>query len=261
MQALRLPALRGGQWLLEGFYLFRRNPPLIVFVVFGYWFLLLVADLMPVIGPALASICVPGLSMGIMNACRAIDARQPVRLDVVVSGFREHPRALLQLGVAYLAGTLTILALASLVDDGELLRLMKSGRSGTGEAVDGQRLVMALQAALLMMVPFLMLFWFAPMLVAWNGLSPLKAMFFSFVAAWRNWRAFVVYAAMTAATAIVLPGILLAVLGGLAQSLSRTLVTLFTLPLLLVFVPTLFASFYVSYREVFAPPQANGAAS
>ena len=35
--------------------------------------------------------------------------------------------------------------------------------------------------------------WYAPLLVAWQGLSVFKAMFFSAAAALINWRAFLVY--------------------------------------------------------------------
>ena len=35
--------------------------------------------------------------------------------------------------------------------------------------------------------------WYAPLLVAWHGLSASKAAFFSAAAAWINWRAFLVY--------------------------------------------------------------------
>ncbi len=36
--------------------------------------------------------------------------------------------------------------------------------------------------------------WFAPALVHWHAMSPAKALFFSFFACLRNWRAFAVYA-------------------------------------------------------------------
>jgi hypothetical protein len=35
-----------------------------------------------------------------------------------------------------------------------------------------------------------MAYWYAPVLAGWHGLSPAKALFFSFVACLRNWRAF-----------------------------------------------------------------------
>ncbi len=248
----------GAQWLLEGFYLFRRNPPLMIFVVFSYWLLLLLVNLLPVVGPALASILVPALSIGVMNACRAIDLKGPVRLDVALSGFRDHPRALLQLGVIYLGGTLFILMAVWLFDNGDLMRIMQADSASTAQSDDVAPPLLALQVALALMLPFLMAFWFAPMLVAWNGVSALKAVFFSFVASWRNWRAFLVYLAVTVAVTVLLPGTILAVVGSAGEPLPSPLVTFLTLPLVLIFVPSFFASFYVSYRNVFGIASTHG---
>lgn len=36
MQARTLPAQRGWAWIIEGFQLWKRNPALITFLVFGY---------------------------------------------------------------------------------------------------------------------------------------------------------------------------------------------------------------------------------
>ena len=41
--------------------------------------------------------------------------------------------------------------------------------------------------------PLMMAYWFAPLLAGWGRVSAVKAMFFSFVACWRNWRAFFAY--------------------------------------------------------------------
>jgi hypothetical protein len=50
-----------------------------------------------------------------------------------------------------------------------------------------------LQVTLILMVPVLMAFWFAPLLAAWDDLPAGKALFFSFIACLRNWRPFLVY--------------------------------------------------------------------
>ena len=42
MHARTLPASRGWAWIIEGFALWKRNPALITFLVFGYWLCLLV---------------------------------------------------------------------------------------------------------------------------------------------------------------------------------------------------------------------------
>lgn len=251
MQAVRLPALRGAQWLLEGYYLFRRNPPLIIFAVFSYWFLRLALDLIPLVGPALDSLCAPALAVGVMNACREVDQAGQVKLDVVFSGFGERRRDLLRLGVAYLCGTLIVLTLAAIVDDGQLLRVMRGVSEPADVSAERSRMMLAVQFALVLLIPFLMTFWFAPLLVAWDRLGALKSMFFSFVACWRNWRAFLVYALIVIVTTVLLPGVLLAFVSGGPDSTSRALVTFLFVPIALVCVPCLFASFYTSYRDVF----------
>ena len=47
MHARTLPASRGWAWIIEGFALWKRNPALITFLVFGYWLCLLVLAAVP----------------------------------------------------------------------------------------------------------------------------------------------------------------------------------------------------------------------
>jgi ABC-type transport system involved in multi-copper enzyme maturation permease subunit len=96
-----------------------------------------------------------------------------------------------------------------------------------------------------------MAYWYAPVLAGWHGLSPAKALFFSFVACVRNWRAFLVYSLAILVVATLVPGLMLGVLAALLPSGAALLTVLMTVLLILVLAPTLFASFYVSYRDVF----------
>jgi hypothetical protein len=96
-----------------------------------------------------------------------------------------------------------------------------------------------------------MAYWYAPVLAGWHGLSPAKALFFSFVACVRNWRAFLVYSVAILVVATLVPGLMLGVLAAMLPSGAALVTVLMTVLLILVLAPTLFASFYVSYREVF----------
>ena len=75
MQANQLPMQRGWTWLRDGVQLWRRNPALITFATFGYLLTLVVLSVVPLIGQLAASLIMPALSVGVLNACRAIDAR------------------------------------------------------------------------------------------------------------------------------------------------------------------------------------------
>jgi hypothetical protein len=52
--------------------LWKRNPALITFLVFGYWLCLLVVAAVPFVGQVLMSLIMPALSLGIYNGCKAV---------------------------------------------------------------------------------------------------------------------------------------------------------------------------------------------
>ena len=91
---------------------------------------------------------------------------------------------------------------------------------------------------------------FAPALAGWWKVPAPKAMFFSFYACLRNWRPFLAYAIGLAIFGAILPGILIGVLG----LLSPTLGSLASLPIPLIILPVIFASFYTTTRDVFGLP-------
>ncbi len=251
MQARRLPAIRGWNWIVEGFSLFRTNPALLTFLVFGYWLTLVFLNLVPLLGVVLAPLCVPALSVGVMNGCRALEREAQNGFGLLFSGFRKNRNVLLVLGAVYLVGSLAVFAGSALVDGGALMGIMMAGQQPPEDLLQSDELMLALQVTLILMVPLLMAFWFAPLLAAWEDMPAVKALFFSFIACARNWRPFVVYGLGVAFISAILPGIVLGIVGAASAPLLRMVAVAMSLPLLFVFVPTLFASFYVSYRDVF----------
>ncbi|MBI4740232.1 MAG: hypothetical protein HY777_01460 [Betaproteobacteria bacterium] len=251
MQALTLPARRGWLWLAEGFTIFRKNPPMLALLVVGYWMLVALINLVPVIGAIIATICIPAFSVSLMNACRALDQGRPVGPQLLFSGFRENLRTLLVLGGLYLGATICILGISSLADDGILMRMMLAGTPPGEEAMASAEFLAATQLALLLLAPLVMAYWYAPVLAAWHGLPASKALFFSFVASLRNWRAFLAYSAAMIAYGAVVPGAVLGLVASLLPDGASFFAALLAMPLLMILAPTLFASFYVSYREVF----------
>ena len=251
MQARKLPAIRGWQWIVEGLRLFRSNPALLTFLVFGYWLTLAFLNLVPILGVVLAPLCVPALSVGVMNGCLAIEREAQNGFGLLFSGFRKNRNALLVLGAVYLAGSLGVFAGSALVDGGALLGIMMAGQQPPEDILQSDQLMLALQVTLILMVPLLMAFWFAPLLAAWEDMPAVKALFFSFIACARNWRPFLVYGLGVAFISAILPGIVLGIVGAVSAPMQKMVAVAMSLPLLFVFVPTLFASFYVSYRDVF----------
>ena len=195
-----------------------------------------------------------------MAMCRELELGRPLVPGLLIAGFRANLPALVALGGIYLAATVSILALSTLVDGGHLLHWMMFGTAVPGSALADGSVMHAALAALALYLPVLAAFWFAPMLAAWNGMRAIQALFYSFFATVANWRAFLVYGMVVAAVGTLIPGVAIAFVGAALQRSPAvvTVVPAFVLVFFVALVPTLFASFYASYRDVFppdAPPQ------
>ena len=103
----------------------------------------------------------------------------------------------------------------------------------------------------LLYLPVFMMFWFSPPLAAWHATGPARALFFSFVACLMNWRAFLAYGVTAVLVMVVVPALALLALRILFPVELKAAAVSFVFPLLLVLMPTLFSSFYASYRDVF----------
>lgn len=256
MNARVVRAARGLRWLAEGWRMFRVAPLGWLALVFGYWLAMTILSLVPVIGLVAASILVPVFSVGFMTASRAASRGQPVEVAMLLAGFRERLPAQLALGAVYLAALAVVIGGSALADDGELARWLLTGRRPEEEALQGDDLLGGMAAAGALYAPVMMLYWFAPLLAAWHGMAPPQALFYSFFACLLNWRAFLAYGAAVAFVMFVLPTIVLTLLLFVSGGALRMQPMALVLPLLLILLPTLFASFFASYRDVFGAQEA-----
>jgi len=256
MNARVVPAARGPRWLAEGWRMFRVAPLGWLALVFGYWLAMTILSLVPVIGLIAASILVPVFSVGFMAASRAASRGQPVELVMLFAGFRERLPAQLALGAVYLAALAVVIGGSALADDGELARWLLTGRRPEEEALQADDLLGGMAAAGALYAPVMMMYWFAPLLAAWHGMAPPQALFYSFFACLMNWRAFLAYGAAVAFAMFVLPAIVLTLLLFVSGGALRVQPMALVLPLLLILLPTLFASFFASYRDVFGAQEA-----
>lgn len=248
MQARIVPALRGVRWLGEGWLMFRAAPLGWLALVFVYLFGTQVVALVPVVGVVAALLAVPGLTVGMMGAARAASRGGALRVGMLFDAFRSGPRQQLVLGAIYLGCSMLIFAAMSLADSEGTLRAALSGRGGLEPEAGDLAAAGAALAALY--APVMMMFWFAPVLAAWHSAGAVKALFFSFFACLINWRAFLAYGAATALVMVALPLAALS-LPLLLLGAERSKMAPLVLPLLVLMLPTLFASFYASYRDIF----------
>ena len=250
MQA-RIVSGRGGVlWFLDGWRIFRKSILAWLAMVAAYLLITNLVVYVPVLGIFAALVLVPPLSAGLMAGARAASRGATPELSLLFQPLRQEPRAQLTLGVVYMVASVLVFFAVGLADDSGQLRAMLSGKLKPEELQPGEILGPMLVAAVLY-TPIMMAFWFAPPLAAWHSTGAAKALFFSFYACLVNWRAFLAYGAVTVAILVVLPFFALAFLIVISGGAMQLSVTGLLLALVVVLLPTLLASFYASYRDVF----------
>jgi len=245
MDARRLPARHGALWLMAGFALFRRHPPLMTALTFSYLLTVIVLNLVPRIGPFLLPLLLPTLTVMLGNGCRAIERGQPFVSEVLVAGIGARRAGLARLGGLHLVGS-SLLVLGGMVMGGDPINL----NDGIDPA-EAMQLAGDLAVLLVLASPLVMAFWFAPLLTAWDGIGAGKSLFFSFIASWRNWRAFTMYGVTLVVIGALLPGMILIGAGLVSPALANILSVALRMLLIFILAPTMVASVYLSYRDVF----------
>jgi hypothetical protein len=169
-------------WVKQGIRTFFKQPLALAGLFFMYMAVVILVGQLPYVGVVIAGLLVPAATLGLMAAsAEATRGRFPMP-SVLVSAFRaghQRGRSMLVLGAIYTVGSVLATGLAS---------LLAGPPAATPGQVDGATLV-----ALLLHAPLFVMFWHAPALVHWHGVTPVKSLFFSAVACLRNIGALLVY--------------------------------------------------------------------
>lgn len=257
MQLLEVSAKEGYVWFRQGIWLFRKNPLAFLMLLFIYLIAAQLAIFVPLFGIIALLVLTPGLSVGVMTACREVIQNRRVLPTVLLAGFRSNGkqamRNLLVLGGIYavLVFSLSLIA-TSVVDIGAVAPVVLKGEEPSAEAI--RQLYYALLIGALLYTPVAMMFWFAPLLSAWHQVPPVKALFFSWTACWRNRGAFFTYAVVFALLLVAVPLFLEAVFASFG---GETLLSFLVTPYSLLMLAILYCSFYATYRGCFnvVPPE------
>jgi len=233
-----VPFGHGSSWVSDAFNNhFKASPGAWIATFLVFLVLSIVMQIIPLIGPIAMALLSPVFTAGFMIGSRAQDEGENFSLNHLFSGFKQSTGQLVLVGLLYLVGTFVIGILAGALMGGSMA--MTGAMSGNDPAA-AQALMqnpnMFLIPMLVMMVlfiPLLMAYWFAPALVALDGVSALAAMKLSFSGCMKNMLPLTLY------------GIVMMVLAALA-----------VIPLglgLLVLFPVMMASMYTAYRDIFYP--------
>lgn len=229
------PAANGWTWIADGWELFKRQPGMWIGIVVLFFVIIVVTAFIPVVGGLAMTLFGPVFAGGIMLGCKALDSGEDLELGHLFAGFRSHTGTLIGVGALYLAATIAVMLVVSLVMGVGMMTMMGAGDPKDAEAM-GATVLLAVLIMLALLLPAVMAIWLAAPLVVFHDHGALDAMKGSFTGCLKNVLPFLLY------------GVVLLVLSVVA-----------TLPLLLgwlVLGPVFAGSVYASYRDIYLKPRA-----
>ena len=250
MQLNIVPARTGLHWARRGIRTFWKQPLAMSGLFFLFMAVVSVMSIVPMVGGALALVLLPALTLGMMAATEVAEDQRFPMPGVLFAALKPgaQRKAMLQLGAWYALAFMVIMGVSMLVDGGTFARVYLTGANMSPEVVNSASFQMAMWVSMVLYIPLAMMFWHAPALVHWQGVAPVKSLFFSFVACWRNLGAFMVYVAVWFGMfiAVALASMLATSLLGDASLLMAIL-----LPAGLMVAAMFFTSMVYSVRDCF----------
>lgn len=224
-----VPATNAWPWVVDGFKIFWKNPLMWLVLLLIYLLIIVPLSLIPIFGGVAATLLAPVFSAGLMWGCKAITEQQDLEINHLFAGFKHNTRQLIAAGALYMAGFLIIAIVTAATIDKTIMDAIVAGQTLSQE--QASKVMLPLLFAMLLLMPLLMAYWFAPVLVGLNNMKAVDAMKLSFIASVRN------ALPMLAYSVIVLVLMVLAIIPfGLG---------------LFVVIPTMMTSLYTSYQDIF----------
>ena len=250
-----VPASQGIQWMKQGIATFRKKPLAMLGLFFIFLTVVNLLSLIPWLGIAMALAMLPAATLGFMTAAREVAQGNYPMPTVLLTAFRagqQRLHAIAVLGMLYAVLFGLSMAVTQWVDGGQFVRIYLLGEAiepaTMRELMSQGDFQMAAILAGTLNVVIAMLFWHAPALVHWHGVSPVKSLFFSIVACLRNFPAFFVYLmAWVGLTMLVVLGASLLFTAIAGPVIGSVLMQL----LLMVITAMFFTSQYFSYLDCF----------
>lgn len=261
MQPARLPAGRGARWLGDGWAFFAARPLAWLGALLLMMVITICLHFVPLLGSLAAALIGPVFVGGLAIGCRTQETGGTFTVGHLFAGFSGRGSALAMVGGIYLLLILALIAILSAVMAVSGFSLFAAESAPTRDTM----LYAALGAlmTLALSVPLAMAYWYAPFLVALTDTRPLAAFGLSFRGCLRNvlplfvWSLVVLCAWLAAGAVLMMLVFVPRLLSGGAAPFAPNQYGLYTvwgaalLALTVAFTPTLLASQYVAFREIF----------
>ena len=249
MKLRKVNAATGFEWVKLGIRTFMRQPLAISGLFFMFMAAVTLLSVIPILGTAIAVVLTPAINLGLMAASREATLGRFPMPSLLISAFRgsrERARAMLILGGLYGASLLLTLGVAMLL--GPELPPPDPELGVTPEMIAAILNSPGLWLAMLVYVPVSMMFWHAPALVHWHGVSPVKSLFFSLLACWTNRSALLLY--LAAWMGVIMAGaMVISLIGGVIGGASALSMILY--PSALFMASMFYASIYFTFQDSF----------
>ena len=259
---LNIVAPRAGfAWVRQGIRTFWKQPLAMsgLFFLFMAW--VSVASMVPVVGNVLALVLLPAMTLGLMAATAVAEQGKFPMPGILLVAFRSGQagvKDMLVLGGLYAFGFIAVMGISTLVDGGLFAGVYLMGAPITADKVNNPAFQNAMWLAMALYLPLSMMFWHAPALLHWHGVPPVKSLFFSLVACWRNLGAFMVYTLAWLGVFLSAGMVVLFVVSLIGeQSLAENILT----PIALLMAAMFFTSVYFSVLDCFGEMERTDAPS
>ncbi|HLX23923.1 MAG TPA: BPSS1780 family membrane protein [Usitatibacter sp.] len=249
-------------WIPRSWTLFKKAPLMWILSLLILMVGNVVLQLVPVIGAIAVNLLQPVYMAGFAVACRSLETGGEFELEQILAGFKTRSTDLLIIGALLLLGMLVIVAvfgalfvaligwaaLSGLVD-----AVISNDPQRAADLVQGMWLptLLAFLTAMLLVVPLMAAYWFAPYLTLMHAVKPVAAMKESLMACVRNFFQMFVYGLgmLVVGLVVALPAII-PILGWI-----------FTMCAYLVLAMMSIAAIYTSYRDIFTEEVSRPAAA
>lgn len=258
MQAVKLPASAGLDWLKKGFATFKKRPTLFIALAFIWNFnTILSIQLLGIIGLFSVALVQPVYVAFILLCAHFIFENKKLNWNELFEPFRDIHilKSLLIAGFIYgvVFFILDIFLTPALIRESEVANLVASTNDGEITADTYNALMASINPLAILMtvvnsIILSLVYWFVPALIMWNKVATLKSIVFSCVGVLRNIGAFI-----TLGFSVCIIGFIIWILMLFVMSAGVTGV-FFAFILQLIFISllmTVYCAMYISYRQIY----------
>ncbi len=153
----------------------------------------------PLLGSIVAPILLPFMTLGLMVATAVAhdnDTDKPTAPAMFMAAFgamRAQWRPMVTLGVIYAGYFVVAIALSALIDGGQLAKAYLFDADLTPEVIGSSDFQTARLLVMALNLPLSLAMWHAPALIHWHHVEPVKSLFFSVIALFRNFTAYAMF--------------------------------------------------------------------